>query len=110
MSPIQVMTASTRATTSIQTCDQKSSLLRSTVSANTPARKPTRKTGSVEAVWTNPTSVVEEVSDVISHAAPTDCMSVPTLETMFAIQRLRKAAIFSGADKPGDVELLTQRN
>jgi hypothetical protein len=51
----------------------------------------------VAAVCTKPTSVVDAVRLVISQAAPTDCIKVPILDTVFAAQMARNAGSASGA-------------
>jgi hypothetical protein len=42
-------------------------------------------------------------SVVMSHPAPTSCIQVPTLETRFAIQIVRKTRIFSGVSADAEV-------
>jgi hypothetical protein len=67
------------------------------MSASAPASRPTRNTGSVAAVWTRPTRVVDVVRPVISHAAATDWTSVPRFETRLADQIARNAGMPRGA-------------
>jgi hypothetical protein len=86
---------------SIQAWDQKRRAFLSARSASAPATNPIRKTGSVAAVCTRPTRVVDGVRLVISHAAPTDCIMVPMLETVFAAQIARNAGRASGASSEG---------
>src|SRR5438309_10719441 len=73
-----------------------SSRRRSTMSASAPAGNPTRKTGRLVAACTSATTTGEGVREVISHAAPTFCIHVPTLEVTDAIQRARKTGCRRG--------------
>src|ERR671913_1022309 len=96
MAPIQVRTASTRATKNIQTWTAISSLRRSTMSAKAPAGKAATRKGKLVAVCTSATRVGEGESEVISHAAPTFCIQVPTLAATEAIQRALKTGWRNG--------------
>src|SRR5215213_3866676 len=96
MAPIQVRTASIKATKNIQPCAAISSLRRSTMSARAPAGKAATRKGKLVAVCTSATRVGEGVSEVISHAAPTFCIQVPTLAATEAIQRALKTGWRSG--------------
>src|SRR5829696_5047089 len=96
MTPIQVRTARIKATKNIQPCAAISSLRRSTMSAKAPAGKAATRKGKLVAVCTSATRVGEGVSEVISHAAPTFCIQVPTLAATEAIQRALKTGWRSG--------------
>src|SRR3954454_10270619 len=67
------------------------------MSPSAPAGRPIRKVGSVVAVCTSETVSAVPPSETISHWAPTVCIHVPTFETVWAIQRARKAGCRSGA-------------
>src|SRR5207244_11195523 len=90
VAPMIVNTPSDAAASSIQDWVMRRSRRRSTTSASAPARSASRKTGRVVAAWTSATMLGEGAREVISHAAPTFCIQVPTLEATEAIQRARK--------------------
>jgi hypothetical protein len=60
------------------------------MSANAPAGTARKKKGRYVADWTNATTRGEAERSVMSHAAPTFCIQVPTFEASDAIHRLRK--------------------
>jgi hypothetical protein len=60
------------------------------MSANAPAGTARKKNGRFVADWTNATRRGEAERSVMSQAAPTFCIQVPTLEASDAIHRLRK--------------------
>ena len=62
------------------------------MSASAPAGSASSITGRLSAASTSATIDGDDESDVISQPAPTSCIQVPTLETIVAIQRLRKSA------------------
>jgi len=66
------------------------------MSASAPAGSASSISGMLSAASTSATSEGEDESDVISQPAPTSCIQVPTLETMVAIQRLRKSPLRRG--------------
>ena len=70
---------------------------RSNMSARTPPRIPATNVGRKMQAGTSPTSRGEEVIEVMSQAAPTLCISVPTFENTVAIQRARNTGLASGA-------------
>src|SRR4051812_30659490 len=63
---------------------------RSTRSARAPAGIATRKIGRLDAVCIKATRMGEGASEVISHAAPTSCIVLPTLDATEAIHKTRK--------------------
>jgi hypothetical protein len=58
--------------------------------------------GSEAAVCTRATRVTEEVREVMSQAAATFCIQVPTLEAKAAIHKALKRGSRSGAHAEGD--------
>jgi hypothetical protein len=60
-----------------------------------------RKKGKLEALCTRATRRLEEVSVVISQAAPTLCIQVPMFDTTEAIHRLRKSGCRKGDQAEG---------
>jgi len=84
--PRIVSTPSRAAATSIQPCERISRRRRSTTSASAPAGSASMKIGRLVAVWIIETISGDGDSEVISHAAPTFCIQVPTLEASPAIQ------------------------
>ena len=96
IAPSNVATPSAAAASNIQPWVNKRSRRRSTTSASAPAGNATRKTGRLVAACTNATTMGDGVSRVISHAAPTFCIQVPTFDTTEAIQRARNTGCRSG--------------
>src|SRR6185312_162722 len=70
---------------------------RSEMSAIAPAGNDNNMMGSVVEAWTSATICGEGARDVISHAAPTDSMSPPKLETRLAAQMETKMRDLKGA-------------
>src|SRR5262249_3998635 len=64
--------------------------------ARPPAGSPTRNTGRLVAACTSATMVGDGASEVMSHAAPTLCIHVPTFDTTVAVHRARKRGARSG--------------
>ena len=62
-----------------------------------PASSPRQSTGRLAAVCISAISSGDAVSEVISQVPAVSCIQVPMLETVEAIQRLRKIAMRSGA-------------
>ena len=73
-----------------------SSRRRSRISARAPAGKDNKNMGRVVATCTRATSTGDLVREVMSQAAPTFCIQVPTLETTVAIHRARKTECLKG--------------
>src|SRR5262249_41525101 len=94
--PISVSPPSSAATASIQTCVRITSQRRSTISAIAPAGKPTRSSGRFDTVVSSATGTGELVSDVMSHAAATPCISVPIFDARAASHSARKTGRASG--------------
>jgi hypothetical protein len=72
-------------------------LRRSTTSPIAPEGSPASTIGSELAVCTSATRVEEEVREVMSQAAATFCIQVPTLEANAAIHSALKRGTRSGA-------------
>src|SRR5512143_2089301 len=72
------------------------------MSASAPEGRPSRNTGSEEAVCTSAISVGEEVRVVITHAAATSFIHIVMLAASHTIQSMRKVGWASGAH--GEVE------
>src|SRR5690349_11267723 len=96
IAPASVSAPSRHAVASIHAWVISSNRRRSITSASAPAGKPTRKTGRLVAVCSRATSTAEDVSEVISQAAPTLCIQVPTLDATEAIQSARNTGWASG--------------
>ena len=96
IAPASVSPPSRQAAASIHAWVISSNRRRSTTSASAPAGKPTRNTGRLVAVCSSATSTAEDVSEVISQAAPTLCIQVPTLDATEAIQSARNTGWASG--------------
>src|SRR5215212_7028285 len=94
--PSTVRTPSSTATASIQICVKITSQRRSSISAIAPAGKPTRNSGRFDIVVSNATGTGELVSEVISQAAATPCMSEPMFDASAASQSARKTGRASG--------------
>src|SRR6266545_7731801 len=94
--PSMVSTPSSTATASIQVCVRMTSQRRSTISAIAPAGKPTKNSGRFDIVVSSATGTGELVSDVMSQAAATPCMSEPMFEARAASQSARKTGRASG--------------
>jgi sugar-specific transcriptional regulator TrmB len=77
-------------------------LRRSTTSPIAPERSPASTIGRELAVCTSATRVAEEVKEVISQAAATLCIQVPTLEAKAAIHSALKRGTRSGAHAEED--------
>ena len=73
----------------IHSCVPMRKMRRSTVSASVPPARPKRKTGASVATGTSEITSGETVSEVMTHATATACMSVPRFDTTEAIQRNR---------------------
>ena len=84
-----------------QTSETSSSRRRSITSASAPAGIASRKKGRLDAACTIDTQNGVGASDVISQAAPTFCIQVPTFDARPAIQSERKTARRSGDHGPG---------
>src|SRR5437016_12310441 len=69
---------------------------RSTMSARAPAGNASSIIGMLSAASTSATIDGEDESEVINQPDPTSCIHVPMLDTMVAIQRLRKRAFRRG--------------
>src|SRR5271170_4011732 len=69
---------------------------RSTMSASAPAGNASSIRGKLSAASTSATIDGDGESEVINQPAPTSCIQPPMLETMVAIQRLRKSALCNG--------------
>jgi hypothetical protein len=61
------------------------------MSASAPAGTARTKKGRVVAAWTKATVKGEAAKSVMSHAAPTFCIHVPTFDASEAIQSERKS-------------------
>src|SRR5215217_4892060 len=94
--PIIVSTPSSAATASIQIWVRITSQRRSSISAMAPAGRPTRNSGRFDIVVSSATGTGELVSDVISQAAATPCMSEPMFDASAASQSARKTGRASG--------------
>jgi hypothetical protein len=66
------------------------------MSAIAPAGSASSITGRLSAASTSATSEGDEVSEVISHPAPTSCIQVPMFDTMVAIHSPRKRPCRNG--------------
>src|SRR5262245_702207 len=67
------------------------------MSASAPLGRPSRKTGSVDAVCTSATSTGLVVSVVISQAAATSFIHIVTLAASQAVQSMRNTGVAKGA-------------
>jgi hypothetical protein len=97
VAPTNVRNPRAPATPSIQPWTTRRSLRRSTTSPIAPEGRPARSMGSEVAVCTSATRVAEEVREVMSQAAATFCIQVPTLDAKAAIHKVLKRGSRSGA-------------
>src|SRR5207244_7525981 len=93
---IRVNTPSRAAATNIQPCVHSNKRRRSTTSASAPAGSAAKNTGRLEMACISATRAEEDVSDVMSHAAPTFCIQVPIFDRTLASQSARKNGCWSG--------------
>jgi len=73
---------------------------RSNMSATAPAGTATSIRGSINAVCTSATRLGDDVSRVISHAAPTPRINCPKLDSTLVSQMRRKTVSRSGSNAP----------
>ena len=67
------------------------------MSASAPLGRPSRNTGSVEAVWTSATITGDAVSEVISQAAATSFIHMQTFAVSQTAHSMRNTGLASGA-------------
>ena len=72
------------------------------MSANAPLGKPSRSTGSVEAVWTSATQSGEVVMDVINQAAATSFIHMQILATIQVLHSILNTDSLSGPHGESD--------
>lgn len=89
--PVRVSPASIAATTSMKYCITRRSLRRSNISANAPAGKASKKIDKLVIAGNRATIIVDGVSDVINHIAPTLCSDVPMFDATIANHNILKA-------------------
>ena len=97
IAPNQVQSASTADTTSRNVCARIIRRRRSKLSAMAPATRASSTIGSAVEACTSATMSAERAIEVIIHAAPTDWIMPPKLETVLAIHTERKTGDCIGA-------------